>query len=602
MRFRAAEIVVSRIIITMLIERCGMNKSLSFGAVARLGWHAVRQNLFRVILTILLLSVCTAAFGVAASTVLGYAKKQRDLFYANRSSTFAFAKFDWSNLTITQDGLFSSEENWGGEDYYNALSFTEEEIEEIEAYTGLAYARIFGPGQHESFGVMKGGVTFGGWQYADYDRRASAESHNRILLSGSGESPNLYEVEYSAVTHADNVGHYMSSNNPNGAEDILYSYMYLPEEQLGAYGCKLLAGRMPRSADEIAINECMLNEFAARGYCMYPDIAAGELVLPLYNDPHNMESYQPNLPDRYILNAEDIPGLAQAYTAAIGGAEDMVGKQLALYGAPEGSAGYDGYAGTYYLATVVGVVDCGCGYDMFCRQESSYHWRVQDKIFVSADWAQACGRAPTGLCAPRNSAAAPVSRCLELHRQAIDLMLALPAGSSGPASILVLAQETGIGILLSAMSHDFRILRTVLLAGGALFGVFGALLAYALVSASAEKKRREIGVLKALGAKNRDVYRIFLAECAFVGACVFLLAMAAALYVVYGVFGAYTVEGVALMQIGGLQAAVLLVFGFGLPVGMGALCVRAILRWSPAEIVLSRRERGRFMKKQKGVR
>lgn len=109
-------------------------------------------------------------------------------------------------------------------------------------------------------------------------------------------------------------------------------------------------------------------------------------------------------------------------------------------------------------------------------------------------------------------------------------------------------------------------------------------------------------MLKALGAKNRDVYRIFLAECAFVGACVFLLAMAAALYVVYGVFGAYTVEGVALMQIGVLQTAVLLVFGFGLPVGMGALCVRAILRWSPAEIVLSRRERGRFMKKQKGVR
>lgn len=137
---------------------------------------------------------------------------------------------------------------------------------------------------------------------------------------------------------------------------------------------------------------------------------------------------------------------------------------------------------------------------------------------------------------------------------------------------------------------------------GAVFGIFGVLLSYALTSASVEKERREIGILKSLGAKDRDIYRMFLAESLIVGLCVFCVALAATCGIVYGVFGGFLVQGasVMLMQVGVWQVLLLLAISLAVPTGMGALSVRQMLRASPVEIMRAK-DRRKKPARQRGI-
>ena len=155
----------------------------------------------------------------------------------------------------------------------------------------------------------------------------------------------------------------------------------------------------------------------------------------------------------------------------------------------------------------------------------------------------------------------------------------------------MLTGEDGLDTLVAVLKGDFYAYRILLLSGGVFFAVFSALLSYTLISAAVEKKRREIGILKSLGAKDGDIYSIFLCMCLLIGAAVFVAALAATLGIVYGVFGGYCVSGVDLLCIGPLQILILLLLSAGLPVACGALAVRQMLRYSPTAITLSRKER-----------
>lgn len=561
--------------------------SLSKKYIFYLSLHSVKQNLLRTLITILLLAICAIAFGCASGTFLNYSETQAKLFLRSQETSFSFAKFDWSDQSVGEDSLFGFSSRIGNQDRGSALWLSEEEIRSIASQTSMEYARIYDvtDTSRSGFGIFDQSSYEQFWYYADYDRHASALSRNEeIEQTGSVNSE--YEKNYLKNHVSDGRSHNISTDG----EMVGQSFICMSESLLQECGGTLLAGRMPSAATEIAINECYLSEFMRRGYCLYSDIASLDFVEPVYNDPYS-PNYDSTLPDWCILNIDEIPRREDALVAQIDGAEDMLGKQIALCGEPDGQAVGFGNGTSFYLVTIVGVVDTGCsGYD-----ENSI-WRIHDKIFVSEEWASA--NYPEGgalaLCAARGTDRGRIQPCIDLYQQTVDLVYGLPSGAKLPSEVLVLTGEDGLDTLVAVLKGDFYAYRILLLSGGVFFAVFSALLSYTLISAAVEKKRREIGILKSLGAKDGDIYSIFLCMCLLIGAAVFVAALAATLGIVYGVFGGYCVSGVDLLRIGPLQILILLLLSAGLPVACGALAVRQMLRYSPTAITLSRKERKKW--------
>lgn len=367
---------------------------------------------------------------------LDYGRKQEQLFALNPSATFALSKFDWSNYAVGQESLLEISSRLGFYASNAVVSFSADEISRLEARTGASFARIYyDPGMQTP--VVGGDISRPAhwFWYADYDRRESLLAWNACVteLAGTEEAArNEYDLAYLAgqAAHRNGVDHFLDSE----AYARSLAIACLPEEDIAGFGCSMLAGRMPQAVDEIAVSECFYREFEARGYCLYDDIAAGEMIVPVYNDRY-AEGYDPAKPDGYVLNIDEIPS----------------------------------------------------------REE-------------------------------------------------------------------------------------------------------------ALTSASVEKERREIGILKSLGAKDRDIYRIFLAESLIVGLCVFCVALAATCGIVYGVFGGFLVQGasVMLMQVGVWQVLLLLAISLAVPTGMGVLSVRQMLRASPVEIMRAK-DRRKKPARQRGI-
>lgn len=334
------------------MHKGGVMKS-SFSAVnaLKLGLHALRQNLLRSVATVALLAVCATAFGVFSSTLLDYGRKQEQLFALNPSATFALSKFDWSNYAVGQESLLEISSRLGFYASNAVVSFSADEISRLEARTGALFARIYyDPGMQTP--VVGGDISRPAhwFWYADYDRRESLLAWNACVteLAGTEEAArNEYDLAYLAgqAAHRNGVDHFLDSE----AYARSLAIACLPEEDIAGFGCSMLAGRMPQAADEIAVSECFYREFEARGYCLYDDIAAGEMIVPVYNDRY-AEGYDPAKPDGYILNIDEIPSREEALVARIAAPEDLLGKALAVYGAGEGVAP----GGSYRLMRVVG--------------------------------------------------------------------------------------------------------------------------------------------------------------------------------------------------------------------------------------------------------
>ena len=63
--------------------------------------------------------------------------------------------------------------------------------------------------------------------------------------------------------------------------------------------------------------------------------------------------------------------------------------------------------------------------------------------------------------------------------------------------------------------------------------VFAVLLLFNFISASVTHKRKEIGILRALGCRSPDVFKIFYAEAGIIAVACFVLAMIASAVLCY---------------------------------------------------------------------
>jgi hypothetical protein len=68
-------------------------------------------------------------------------------------------------------------------------------------------------------------------------------------------------------------------------------------------------------------------------------------------------------------------------------------------------------------------------------------------------------------------------------------------------------------------------LRWWMLLAGVVFAIFAGLLLYNFISASIENKTHEIGVLRAVGARGKDVFRIFYSESSFITMLCFIISV-----------------------------------------------------------------------------
>ena len=156
---------------------------------------------------------------------------------------------------------------------------------------------------------------------------------------------------------------------------------------------------------------------------------------------------------------------------------------------------------------------------------------------------------------------------------------------------ILIAGEDGL-LRQTVMRGEMELYSLIFGGGGAVLTVLGVLLCVNLISSSIEKNRYDFGVLNALGARNADIYKICLLQCGLLGLCIAALGLGGLAGYICGLLGQRVVaDGVRIISIGALQIAAALLFGVAVPAAAGALTVRSVLRGSPIDITLSRRER-----------
>lgn len=573
---------------------CYEKRSLSWKHAAGLSLHLLMDNFFRAIITVVLLGVCCAAFGVCICAYgHDYMGTQAEIFRTYEANTVALSRFRLFNggaisandcMGLQTQDVAQLEETFGGRAalVYHAPSSA--------ASSGEEY---LGPADYD-YGVFQEE-----WFYGDYDRKAAAI---RSTECASEEELPTYDEEYFANYPEDGAAHYLTRDN----NLIAAAYCYLPEERLEEFGCTLLAGEMPQGADEIAINNCMLAEFLLHDYYLYEDIAAGEPVSCRIQTPIGSQlSLDVGRSRSAVLNIDEIPAIDPEKVQPIDRAEDMIGKQLALLGGTENDPGYR-------LVTVTGVVDTGCSdiyyheYTLRGAGDRSY-FELHDKIFVGEGWVEEY--APAGCSValfPRPTDKEGILRYVEFIQPVLDaadrMNVFSPSFSSEGAMTegdadgelgdpILIAGEDGL-LRQTVMRGEMELYSLIFGGGGAVLTVLGVLLCVNLISSSIERNRYDFGVLKALGARNADIYKICLLQCGLLGLCIAALGLGGLAGIIYGWMGHWAMAGsVRIIRIGALQIAAALLFGVGVPTAAGALAVRSVLRGSPVDITLSRRER-----------
>lgn len=243
-----------------------------------------------------------------------------------------------------------------------------------------------------------------------------------------------------------------------------------------------LTGRLPQNKNEIAINGCMLNTFLRAGYYDY-------IASPQYRD----EEY------RLIYEQDCIRSIRSA--------QELTDLSLKLYVT-------DPETGEQIAATVVGVVEYGACPNGHVNYEEELVLGLYDQLYVSEEFIFAVMRENYG---------------------AGGLGIAAVAGKTASVSearsVYGFCLRNGFRLYSDSVSKAEEYRDTIakcagtFAGAGAAFAVFAVLLIYQFVSISIENKKMQVGILRALGARSTDVYKIFLSESLFLAMIYAVLAI-----------------------------------------------------------------------------
>ena len=318
---------------------------------------------------------------------------------------------------------------------------------------------------------------------------------------------------------------------------------------------RLLAGRYPEGVNEIAVSEEIFEHFVWGGYV--DAIAEGCYTLQEFT--FVFETYEAYAWDDSVIPPKEAGVKINSY-------EDLLGKTLGHYELKEENP-QDAHETLPDEVVIVGIVDMS---DRPAWPRRYLNVEPFSGILRSEAWLDAqceAGKLYTEAMVARNF---NKSDKLITDSLALTADLTSAAGTRYEGRI----DTVQIGAYEANLVLDFK-LGQAELAGiaficgiGVVFLIFSILLNVHLITALMSMKRKQIGVLRALGAKEGQIERIFLTGTAVLAFLIFLVSTALTVAVYYTIWLTWNYVphlGVSLFVFNGWNVLILAVFSFAVP-------------------------------------
>lgn len=286
---------------------------------------------------------------------------------------------------------------------------------------------------------------------------------------------------------------------------------------------RLLAGRYPEAVNEIAVSEEIYEMFAWGGYVD----AVQEGCYTLQEFTFVFEKYEAYAWDDTVIPPEEAGEKIDSY-------DDLLGKTLANYELQEENSN-ERHETMPDEVVIVGIVDMSARPAWPRRYPQPSYF---SGILRSEAWRQ------EQIAADKLYAEAMVARNFndseQVVRDAVSVTLELSELARPRFEGLTPYVDLNVGAyhINSLVNYmiDLNIYLLILIVCGigVAFLIFSVLLNAHLMTAMTELKRRQVGVLRALGAREGQIECIFLTGTLLLSAAVFLFSLAATVAVYYG--------------------------------------------------------------------
>lgn len=319
---------------------------------------------------------------------------------------------------------------------------------------------------------------------------------------------------------------------------------------------RLLAGRYPEAVNEIAVSEEIYEMFVWGGYV--DAIAEGCYTLQEFT--FVFEKYEAYAWDDSVIPPEEAGEAIKSY-------DDLLGKTLANYELQEENSN-ERHETMPDEVVIVGIVEME-NRPAWPRRYSQPYF---SGILRSEAWRQ------EQIAADKLYAEAMVARNFndseQIVRDAVSVTLELSELARprfeglSPYVDLNVGAYTVSSLADHIVDSNLYILILIVCGIGVVFLVFAVLLNAHLITAIMEMKRKQIGVLRALGGSERMVRAIYLTGTAVLGLCIFLLSLVFTVAVFYGFWQEmweFSSFGVSPFVFNGWNVLILAVLSFAVP-------------------------------------
>ena len=320
---------------------------------------------------------------------------------------------------------------------------------------------------------------------------------------------------------------------------------------------RLLAGRYPEAVNEIAVSEEIYEMFAWGGYV--DAIAEGCYTLQEFT--FVFEKYEAYAWDDTVIPPEEAGEKIDSY-------DDLLGKTLANYELQEenSNAQHETMPDEVVIVGIVEMEDRPAWprrypqpsyFSGILRSEA---WRQEQ---IAADKLYAEAMVARNFNESEQVVRDAVSVTLELSE------LARPRFEGLTPYVRINVGAYSVHILVNyIMDSNLYILILIVCGAGVVFLVFSVLLNMHLMTALMEMKRKQIGVLRALGGSERMVRAIYLTGTALLSAAIFLLSLVFTVAVFYGFWQEMwmiPIFGISPFVFNGWNVLILAVLSFAVP-------------------------------------
>lgn len=320
---------------------------------------------------------------------------------------------------------------------------------------------------------------------------------------------------------------------------------------------RLLAGRYPEAVNEIAVSEEIYEMFAWGGYV--DAIAEGCYTLQEFT--FVFEKYEAYAWDDTVIPPEEAGEAIKSY-------DDFLGKTLANYELQEENSN-ERHETMPDEVVIVGIVEM--------ENRPAWPRRYPQPSYFSGILRSEAWRQEQ-IAADKLYAEALVARNFnnseQVVRDAVSLTLELSELARPRFEGLTPYVDLNVGAytVSSLVDHivdsNLYILILIVCGIGVVFLIFSILLNAHLMTSLMSMKRKQIGVLRALGGSERMVRAIYLTGTAVLGLCIFLLSLVFTVAVFYGFWQEMwmiPIFGISPFVFNGWNVLILAVLSFAVP-------------------------------------